>query len=88
MENKLIARSLSGEDLFTVDTARTDGYKGCFADCLVALVQAISFSEADKSVGVLSDEVKRKLLYRANKIYKSIGEEEIPEEKPMVYINC
>ena len=88
VENKLIARGLTGEQEFTFETSKSHEYKGCFADCLVALIQAVSFSESDKSVGTLTDEVKKKLLHRANEIYDAIGEELVPEEKPMVYINC
>lgn len=89
LENKMIARGLNGDDEFDIDAAKSIEYRGAFADCLVALVQAVNFSEADKSVGSLSDEVKKKLLFRANSIYESIGEEEVlTEPKPMVYINC
>lgn len=88
VENKLIARGLTGNEDYTLESAKSVAYKGCFADCLVALVQAVNFQEADKSVGSLSDEVKKKLLHRANSIYEAIGEEAVPEATPMVYINC
>lgn len=88
VENKLIARGLNGDNEFTPESFKSDGYKGCFADCLVSLVQAVNFSESDKSVGNLSDEVKKSLLTRANSIYKSLGEELVPVSEPMVYINC
>lgn len=89
VDNKLIARSLDGEDVFGSEVAGSPNYRGCFADCLVALVQAVNFSEADKSISTLSDEVKKKLMTLANSIYKAIGEEEVQTEpKPMVYINC
>ena len=88
VDNKLIARGLTGNEEFTFESCKSHEYKGCFADCLVALVQAVNFSEADKSVGTLTDEVKKKLLHRANEIYKGLGEDLVPEEKPMVYINC
>ena len=88
IDNKLIARGLTGEEEFTFESCRSNEYKGCFADCLVALVQAVSFSESDKSVSTLTDEVKKKLLHRANEIYEAIGEDLVPEERPTVYINC
>lgn len=88
VENKLIARGLNGDNEFTPESFKSDCYKGCFADCLVSLVQAVNFSESDKSVGNLSDEVKKSLLARANSIYKSLGEEQVPVSEPMVYINC
>ena len=88
IENKLIARGLNGDSDYTQDVAVSREYRGCFADCLVALVQSVSFSESDKSVGTLSDEIKKKLLSRANSIYAEIGEELVPEDKPTVYINC
>ena len=88
VENKIIARGLTGNEEYTSEMAITAGYKGCFADCLVALVQAVNFSESDKSVGTLTDEVKKRLLHRANAIYKELGEEVVPQEEPVVYINC
>lgn len=88
VENKIIARDLDGDSEYGYDIATSNAFKGCFADCLVALVQAVNFSEADKSIGTLTDEVKKKLLFRANSIYESIGEETVPESEPMVYINC
>lgn len=94
IDNKLIKRGFVdnqgkiGTQEYTPESANSPQYRGCFADCLVALVQSVGFSEADKSVGALTDEVKKKLLFRANSIYKAIGEDEVPEPEPMVYINC
>ena len=89
IENKLIARGLNGDAEYSFEIAKTNEYRGAYADCLIALVQAVNFSESDKSVGSLSDEVKKRLLAIANSIYKAIGEEEVlAEPKPMVYINC
>ena len=94
VDNKLIKRGFVnnkgeiGAQEFTPESAASVEYRGCFADCLVALIQTVSFSESDKSVGTLTDEVKKRLLHRANEIYGAIGEELVPEEKPMVYINC
>ena len=89
VDNKMIARGLVGTAEYTMVVSRSDSYRGAFADCLVALVQAVNFSESDKSVGSLTDEVKKRLLFRANAIYGEIGEEEVVlEPKPTVYINC
>lgn len=88
VENILIKRGLDGDDYVATDVFLSKEYKGCFADCLVALVQAVSFSESDKSVGVISDSVKKSLLARANAIYRALGEDEILDDSPKVYINC
>ncbi len=89
VDNKMIARGLDGDNEFTAEVAKSSKYRGCFADCLIALIQSVSFSESDKSVSAPSDEVKKKLLTIANNIYKAIGEEEVIDEpKPTVYINC
>lgn len=89
VENKMIARGINGDDEYTPEVAKSDEYRGAYADCLIALLQSVGFSESDKSVNALSDEAKKRLLTIANSIYKSIGEEEVlTEPKPMVYINC
>ncbi len=89
VENKIISRGLNGDGEYTSETAKSDEYRGAYADCLIALLQSVSFSESDKSVSALSDEAKKRLLSIANSIYKAIGEEEVvTEPKPMVYINC
>ena len=89
VENIIIARCLNGDDEYTAETFKSHEYRGAYADCLTALVQSVNFSESDKSVGTLSDDVKKRLLSIANSIYQSIGEEEVlAEPKPVVYINC
>lgn len=89
VENKMIARGINGDDEYTLEVAKSDEYRGAYADCLIALLQSVGFSESDKSVNALSDETKKRLLSIANSIYKAIGEEEVlAEPKPMVYINC
>ena len=89
VENKMIARGIVGDDEYTLEVSKSDEYRGAYADCLIALIQSVSFSESDKSVSALSDETKKRLLSIANSIYKAIGEEEVlAEPKPMVYINC
>ena len=90
IDNKLIKRGFVdsqggiGTQQYTTEVANSQEYLLCFADCLVALVQAVNFSEADKSVGVPSDEMKKKFIKRANEIYKSFGEDEIKESEPTV----
>ena len=89
VENKMIARGIVGDDEYTLEVSKSDEYRGAYADCLIALLQSVGFSESDKSVSALSDETKKRLLSIANSIYKAIGEEEVlAEPKPMVYINC
>ena len=89
VENKIIARGINGDDEYIPEVAKSDEYRGAYADCLIALLQSVGFSESDKSVNALSDETKKRLLYIANSIYKAIGEEEVlTEPNPMVYINC
>lgn len=90
VENVLIKRGFDSDDEpFYPNTAESNAYKGAVADCLCSLLQAVNFSEADKSVGTLSDEAKKKILLRANAIYKEIGEDEVViDPKPTVYINC
>ena len=89
VENKMIARGINGDDEYRLEVAKSDEYRGAYADCLIALLQSVGFSESDKSVNALSDETKKRLLSIANSIYKAIGEEEVlTEPNPMVYINC
>ena len=85
VENKLIERQLDGEGEYTFETAQSKEWKGALADCLYSLVQAVSLSESDKSVGTLSDEDKKRLLVRINSLYTAIGESPTLGQ-PMVYI--
>lgn len=87
VENKLIERQLDGDDDYTFEVAQSPKWKGVLADCLYSLVQAVNFSESDKSVGTLSDSDKERLLVRINTLYKSIGETQALGQ-PMVYIGC
>lgn len=87
--NACIKRDLDIESEFTGDVARSDAYKGTLADCLLSLIQAVSFSEADKSIGSLSEDQRKAILVQVNRLYNSIGEEEVSlTPKPTVYINC
>ena len=86
VENVMIKRNLNGDDEFNYDIAHSSGYQGALADCLWSLVQAINFSEADKSFGALSDKDKERILLRVNYIYNTIGEPSVElEAKPIVY---
>lgn len=85
VENKLIERQLDGDTEYSYDVAQSDKWKGALADCLYSLLQAVTYSESDKSVGALTDEDKKRLLVRINSLYKSIGEETVSLGQPMVY---
>lgn len=85
VDNKLIERGVSGDALFTTATAKSVGYKGVLADCLCSLLQAISFSESDKSIGNLTDEQRKLVLRRANSLYAELGEPLVENGEPMVY---
>lgn len=87
VENVMIKRNLNAEDGFDYDVAHSKEYMGALADCLYSLIQAISFSEADKSIGSLSDKQITAIVSRMNKIYEAISEEpKVVELKPVVYI--
>ena len=85
VENKMIERQLNGDDEYTFEVAQSKEWKGALADCLYSLIQAVSLSESDKSIGTLSDKDKERLLVRINALYKSIGESPALGQ-PMVYI--
>ena len=87
VENVMIKRKLNPVGDCDSDTMNSKEYMGSLADCLWSLVQAINFSEADKSFGSLSDKDKERILLRVNSIYNAIGEPSGElEAKPMVYI--
>ena len=87
VENVMIKRKLNPVGDCDSDTMNSKEYMGALADCLWSLVQAINFSEADKSFGSLSDKDKERILLRVNSIYNPIGEPSVElEAKPMVYI--
>ncbi len=85
VENTIIERNLSENAEYTYEVSQSNGFKGALADCLYSLLQAVSLSESDKSVGTLSDKDKERLLVRINNLYAAIGEES-PLGQPMVYI--
>lgn len=81
----MIERQLSGDDEYTFEVAQSKEWKGALADCLYSLIQAVSLSESDKSIGTLSDKDKERLLVRISALYKTIGETPALGQ-PMVYI--
>lgn len=85
VENKMIERQLNGDDEYTFEVAQSKEWKGALADCLYSLIQAVSLSESDKSIGTLSDKDKERLLVRINALYETIGETPALGQ-PMVYI--
>lgn len=84
VENKLIERGLDGDAEYTADVSQSDGWKGALADCLMSLVQAVTVSEADKSIGVPTDTDKEYILKRARRLYRAIGEEDEADEDTSV----
>ena len=85
VDNKLIKRGLDGDAFFTTDVSKSVGYNGVLADCLYSLLQAINFSESDKSIGNLTDEQRKMILKRANALYNEIGEPVADDGEPMVF---
>lgn len=81
----MIERQLNGDDEYTFEVAQSKEWKGALADCQYSLIQAVSLSESDKSIGTLSDKDKERLLVRINALYKTIGESPALGQ-PMVYI--
>ena len=89
VENVCIRRGLNPGDDFSKNVAEGISYTGAWADCLISLLQSVSLGEADKSVGALTDQQRKAILTKANKLYSSIGEEEVAlEARPVVHINC
>lgn len=85
VENIMIERGLENEEFDSV-VAQSSEYIGALADCLYALVTAVSFSESDKSIGNLSDKDKAMILKRANELYDELGEDMKPTDEPMVFV--
>lgn len=84
VENKLLSRGLSPDEGLTIDVLKSNEFKGAVADCLCSLIEAPSFSEADKSISLGDRDL---ILKRANSIYLSIGEKAVDiADKPAVYI--
>lgn len=85
VENVCIKRMLNAEEGFSFDTANSNTYKGALADCLYSLLQAVNFSESDKSVGNLTDKQRSIILKRVNALYDEIGEDAVETDEPTVY---
>lgn len=89
IENACIKRELDIDGDFDSAIAKSNAYKGVLADCLFSLIQAVSFSESDKSIGSLSEDQRKAILVHVNRLYNDIGEEEVTiTPRPTVYINC
>lgn len=89
IENACIKREISIDEIFDSIIAKSDSFKGALADCLLSLIQAVSFSESDKSIGSLSEDQRKAILVQVNRLYNAIGEEEVTlTPQPTVYINC
>jgi hypothetical protein len=87
VENIAIKRGIVEEDEYTKENSETISYKGALADCLISLLQAVNFSESDKSVGTLTDAQRKAILKKANALYGEIGEPEVDDgTTPTVYI--
>jgi len=85
VENVCIKRGLDALEDITPGLINSNEYKGALADCLYSLIQAINYSEADKSVGNLSDQQRKIILKRVNALYGEIGEDEVETDEPRVY---
>ena len=83
VDNKLLARGLEPDYEFTPEVVSSKDFKGAVADCLISLIAAPNFSEADKQISMTD---KSNILKWANSIYKSIGEVEVTIDQPMVYV--
>jgi hypothetical protein len=89
VENVIIERELTADAEYTQEKADSMSFKGAKADCLFSLLQAVNFSEADKSVGALTDKQRKAVLKLANDLYDEIGEDKKEDPlEPKVYINC
>lgn len=83
--NVCIKRGLDINEEVTREMMLSDEYKGALADCLYSLIQAINYSESDKTVGNLSDQQRKIILKRVNALYGEIGEDEVETDEPRVY---
>ncbi len=86
VDTVIVDRGLVATDLYTKEVGETDNFKGALADCLYSLLQAVNFSEADKSIGNLTDEQRKRILRQANDLYDEIGEPTKEDGKPRVII--
>lgn len=84
LQNKLLKRQLSGDDLFTAEVALSREFQGCVADALIGIITSPNISEGGVSI---SHSDKSVILNIANTIYRNIGEKEVSEkQEPTVYV--
>ena len=84
VENKLLSRGLNPDDELTIETLKSNEFRGAVADCLWSLIEAPSISEADKSISLGDRDI---ILRKVNSIYLAIGEKAVDiADKPAVYI--
>lgn len=84
VENKLLSRGLNPDDGLTIETLKSNEFRGAVADCLWSLIEAPSISEADKSISLGDRDI---ILRKVNSIYLAIGEKAVDiADKPAVYI--
>ena len=77
VENACIKRDIDIESEFTGDVARSDAYKGTLADCLLSLIQAVSFSEAFKSIVYITLSARRRFHLLQSRQFTLIADESI-----------
>lgn len=84
IQNRLLKRGLTEDAVCTPETFNGNEFQGAVADCLIFLLGAPNFSEADKQISMTD---KSNILKQANAIYKSIGEPEVTDDdSPVVYV--
>lgn len=86
VENVIVKRQLQADEDFDVSVLTSTEWKGAVADCLASLIQAVDLSEADKSVHSMTDEQRRLVLKKANRLYGEIGEPLVDSGAPKVII--
>lgn len=86
IENACIKRGIDPAADFTQEVALSDAYKGALADALYSLITSVKFSEADKSVGALTDDQRDLILKWVNRLRRELGEDEEEDGSEMVYI--
>ena len=85
VDNVIEKRQLDANADYNIDVITSDGWKGAVADCLASLIQAIDYSEADKSIHALTDEQRKLILKKANALYGEIDEPLIENGEPRVH---
>jgi len=83
LENRLIKRGLSPNDLCSQSILESSEFIGAYADCLWGLIAAPNISEADKSISGLDRDL---IISQMNNLYELIGEPAKTLGKPIIYI--